>query len=116
LQFCQVNECEPGEHVTKKQHYGAYFEAQLGSLLEEPRIRNLLLVGFDSPVRLRVTVADALCRGCRATVLRDGVGTLEFPDSQEGRWAHLLAIRYIETCVGYTATSEDFVWACMGMG
>jgi len=114
LKFSRVIEPGPGDYVIRKQHYSAFFETHLESLLKELGIRNLVVVGFDSQVCLRATVTDALFRNYRVIVLRDSVGTLEFPDTREGRWSSLLAIRYIETCVGYTATSEDFVRACGG--
>ncbi len=56
-------------------------------------------------------MTDALYRNYRVIVLRDCVATSEFPETEEGRWSNFLAVRYFETCIGYTATAENFISA-----
>jgi hypothetical protein len=34
---------------------------------------------------------------------------MEFPETEAENWANFMAIRHIETTIGYTATSDDFV-------
>jgi nicotinamidase-related amidase len=103
---------EEGDYMIKKQHYSGFFETHLESLLKELGARNLVTVGFDSQICLRGTITDALYRNYRVIVLRDCIGTSEFPETEAGRWSNFLAVRFIETCIGYTATSEDFIRAC----
>ncbi|MSS73679.1 MAG: cysteine hydrolase [Candidatus Latescibacteria bacterium] len=114
LAFSKVIAPQEGEYLIKKQMYSGFFETHLDSLLRSLDIQNLVAVGFDSRICLGTTVTDAMYRGYRMTVLRDCCSTSEYEETKEGGWANFMAIRYIETCVGYTATSEDFVRACGG--
>jgi nicotinamidase-related amidase len=112
LAFSKVIAPEPGDPVIRKQMYSGFFETHLESLLKSLDATDLVVVGFDSRICLGTTVTDAMYRGYRVIVLRDGCGTSEYEETREGGWANFMAIRYIETCVGYTATSEAFVNAC----
>ncbi|MHC1773171.1 MAG: isochorismatase family cysteine hydrolase [Flexilinea sp.] len=100
------------DYVIRKQHYSGFFETHLESLLKELDCKDLIVVGFDSAICLRSTVLDALWRNYRITVIRDAIGTSEFPDTEEGNWANKLAVRFIETNIGYTCTSDEFLIAC----
>jgi ureidoacrylate peracid hydrolase len=51
-------------------------------------------------------------RSYRVVVLRDCIATGEYVETQEGGWANFIALRFIETGVGYTATAEEWVNAC----
>lgn len=112
LAFSRVIAPEPDDYLIKKQHYTGFFETHLESLLKELGARNLVTVGFDSMICLHNTVIDALYRNYRVIVLRDCVGTTEHVETREGGWMNWVAIRYIETNVGYTSTSEEFIRAC----
>jgi len=103
---------EPGDHFVKKQHYSGFFETHLESLLMDLRARNLVMVGFDSRICLGTTAVDAMYRGYRVIVLRDCARTYEFAETEEGKWANFMAIRQIETIVGYTSTRDEWVAAC----
>lgn len=102
--------------VIRKQMYSGFFETSLDSTLRNRNIKNLVMVGFDSRICLGTTAVDALYRNYRVIVLRDSVRTMEFPDTRDGEWANFMAIRQIETNVGYTATSDEFLAACDGAG
>lgn len=112
LAFSKIIAPEPGDHLIKKQFYSGFFETHLDSLLHSLGARNLVTVGFDSRICLGTTVVDAMYRSYRVIVLRDCTGTYEFAETEEGRWANFMAIRFIETCVGNTATAEDWIRAC----
>jgi ureidoacrylate peracid hydrolase len=112
LAFSQIIAPEEGDYLIKKQHYSGFFETHLESLLKELGARNLVTVGFDSMICLHGTVLDALYRNYRVIVLRDCVGTLEHVETKKEGWANWLAIRFIESNVGYTSTSHGFIQAC----
>lgn len=112
LEFADVIRPEPGEPVVRKQHYSGFFETDLDSVLRSRGISNIVAVGFDSRICLAATLTDGMYRGYRVVTLRDAIGTTEFPETAEGGWAGFLAVRYLESNVGYTATSADFIAAC----
>jgi nicotinamidase-related amidase len=98
--------------VVPKQMYSGFFETNLDSVLRNHGIHNLVVVGFDSRICLGSTVNDALFRNYRVIVLRDCVRTFEFPETRDEEWANFIAIRHIESNVGYTATAAEFIDAC----
>jgi ureidoacrylate peracid hydrolase len=102
--------------VIQKQMYSGFFETSLDSTLRNRNIQNIVMVGFDSRICLGSTAVDALYRNYRVVVLRDCVRTFEFPETRDGEWANFMAIRQIETNVGYTATSAEFLAACEPVG
>jgi hypothetical protein len=56
-------------------------------------------------------------RNYRVVVLRDAVGTSPYSTGEDaetgnGEWSAPGAIRFIETNVGYTATSSQWIAAC----
>lgn len=102
--------------LVRKQMYSGFFETNLDSVLRSRGVRNLVVVGFDTRVCLGSTVTDALFRNYRVIVLRDCVRTFEFPETAGGEWANFMAIRHIECNVGYTATADEFLAACAGLG
>jgi nicotinamidase-related amidase len=112
LAFSKVIAPEEGDYLIEKQLYSGFFETQLDSLLRSLDARNLVCVGFDSRICLATTVLDAMYRNYRVVVLRDGIGTIEERETEPERWANFLATRFIETNVGYTATSQDWISAC----
>jgi nicotinamidase-related amidase len=102
----------PGEPVIRKQLYSGFFETNLDSVLRGYGARNLVVVGFDSRICLGTTVTDAMYRDYRVVVLRDAIHTMEYPETKEGGWANFIAVRFIESNVGYTITTDDFITAC----
>jgi nicotinamidase-related amidase len=112
LEHAAVIAPEPGEPVIGKQLYSGFFETHLDSLLRGWGARNLVVVGFDSRICLATTVTEAMYRNYRVVVLRDATHTMEYPETESGGWANFLAIRFIESTVGYTATTDEFIRAC----
>ena len=112
LAFSDVIAPEPGDYLIKKQFYSGFFETHLDSLLHSLGARNLVAVGFDSRICLGTTVTDAMYRSYKVIVLRDCIATSEYEETREGGWANFMALRFIETTVGYTSTAEEWIAAC----
>jgi nicotinamidase-related amidase len=117
LAYSNVIAPQPGEHEVRKQMYSGFFETELDSLLRSLDAYTLVTVGFDSRICLASTTIDAMYRNYRVVVLRDAVGTSpistgESADTGNGESSALTAVRFIETNVGYTATSEQWIKAC----
>jgi nicotinamidase-related amidase len=115
LTFSRVIAPEADDYVIKKQLYSGFFETHLDSLLRSLNARNLVTVGFDSRICLGTTVVDAMYRNYRVIVLRDSTATTEYVETQAEGWANWMAIRFIETCVGYTATAAEWIAACQAV-
>jgi nicotinamidase-related amidase len=109
--FDYLPEIEPGPEdlVVRKQHYSGFADTRLDEVLQERRIRDLFVAGFDARVCVSATATDALARDYRVFVLRDAIATTE-PD--EGGDALAAALRYLEVCVGYSVATADFVAGC----
>jgi nicotinamidase-related amidase len=103
----------PGKEsvLIRKQMYSGFFETELESALRNSGIKNLIAVGFDANICLKYTLTDAMYRNFRVVVLRDCVRTMEFPETEAENWANFMAIRHIETAIGYTSTSSEFIAA-----
>ena len=117
LAHSQIIAPDEGEHLIRKQLYSGFFETHLDSLLRSLDACNLVTVGFDSRICLATTVLDAMYRNYRVVVLRDCVGTAAEATGSatadiERQRANDDAIRFIETNVGYTSTSEEWIEAC----
>jgi nicotinamidase-related amidase len=112
LGFANVIAPAAGEPVVEKQVFSGFFETNLDSVLRGYRARNLVVVGGDGMICLGTTVIDAMYRNYRVVALRDCVITNEYPDTRAAEWASFMAIRQIETTVGYTITTQQFIAAC----
>jgi ureidoacrylate peracid hydrolase len=51
-------------------------------------------------------------RNYRVIVLRDCTSTGEYVETAAEGWANWMAIRFIESNVGYTSTAAEWVHAC----
>lgn len=116
LEHAPIIAPEPDEPLVRKQMYSGFFETNLDSVLRGYGAKNLVVVGFDSRICLGTTVTDAMYRDYRVVVLRDATWTMEYPETVEGGWANWMAIRFIESNVGYTVTTDAFIGACEAVG
>ena len=73
------------------------------------------MVGFDSRICLATTAIDAMYRNYRVIVLRDCTATEEYVETQAEGWANWMAIRFLESTVGYTSTAAEWVDACRSL-
>ena len=104
-----------GDYLVRKQHYSGFFDTNLDSVLRSLNAYNLVTVGFDSRVCLGNTITDAMYRNYRVIALRDAIRTIEEVETAGEQWANILAVRFIETHVGYTCTTEQWMLACTGI-
>ncbi len=93
---------------------------QINGLCRRLDIDTLFYVGFMADLCL-VNIPGAIRElagtfGYRCVVLRDCTTAYEFADTCEGRWMTRAAVRHIETALGYSASSADFVAACQHAG
>ena len=100
-----------GDTLIQKQMYSGFFETELESAFRNANIKNIIAVGFDANICLKYTLVDALYRNYQVIVLRDCIKTSEFPETLEGGWANFMTVRHIETAIGYTSTSQEFISA-----
>jgi nicotinamidase-related amidase len=112
LAFSKVIAPEPEDHVIRKQFFSGFFETHLDSLLRGLGVKDLVLVGFDSRICLRMTAIDAMMRNYRVITLRDCISTYEYEETRPEGWANFLALRELETFCGYSASVGDWIQAC----
>ena len=112
LAFSDIIAPGPAERLIEKQVYSGFFETHLDSTLRGFGIRNLVVAGGDGLICLGTTCIDAMYRDYRVVGLRDAILSGEWPETREGAWRGFMAIRQIETTVGYTATTDEFISAC----
>ena len=103
------------DFLVKKQHYSGFFDTQLDSLLRSLNVHNIVAVGFESQVCLGTTLTEAMYRNYQVVVLRDAIATAEWVETAEARWANFVALRFIETHVGFSCTTEQWVRACAAL-
>lgn len=116
LYISQVIAPAAGDFLIRKQHYSGFFDTGLDSLLRSLNAYNLVAVGFESQICLGATVTEGMYRNYRVFVLRDAIATAEWVETAQERWANFLAVRYIETHVGLTCTTEQWIQACDRLG
>jgi nicotinamidase-related amidase len=117
LEYSEIIRPGHGNYHIAKQMYSGFFETTLESLLTGLGVTNLIMVGFDSNICLAMTAVEAMYRDYCVIALRDAIGTSPHangytPFSDEASWLVERAIRFIETNVGYTARSNDWILAC----
>jgi nicotinamidase-related amidase len=117
LEYSEIIRPGCGDYHIVKQMYSGFFETTLESLLTGLGVTNLIMVGFDSNICLAMTAVEAMYRDYRVIALRDAIGTSPHangyvPSSPEADWLAERAIRFIETNVGYTAASNDWILGC----
>ncbi len=93
---------------------------QLNGLCRRMDIDTLLYVGFMADLCL-MNIPGAIREmaskfGYRCVVLRECTTAYEFADTYEGGWMTRAAIRLIESGLGYSASSTDFIAACEDVG
>ncbi len=87
---------------------------QFDAWLRSKGIDTLVYIGFctnlcilDSPASMKPMAG----RGYRCILLREATLAVEFPETIEQRVCTQVALRYIESWVGYTASTADFAAA-----
>ena len=89
---------------------------QLNGLCRRMDIDTLFYVGFMADiclVNISGAIRDMKRLGYRCIVLRECTTAYEYPDTYEGRWMLRAMLRRIETGLGYTASTQDFIDAAL---
>lgn len=97
----------PGEPVIDKPGKGAFYGTDLGALLAEEGVTQLIVTGVTTEVCVHTTVREANDRGFECLVLSDCVGSY-FPEFHRVGLAMIAAQGGI---FGWTATSSDYLAA-----
>ena len=107
---------QPGDYMCKKLVYSGFFDTPTDTLLRNLGIKNLVAVGFATNACLHATLTDAMYRNYRAILLRDCTAGMECDDTYRAMALTQAFLRFIETHVGYTSTSQEFLHACQEAG
>jgi len=68
---------QPGEHQVAKTTYSGFYRTDLEPLLKKLQVEELILTGCVTNICILYTAADAVMRGYRVCVARDGVAALD---------------------------------------
>lgn len=112
LRFPVALEPQPGDHYIRKHVYSGFFDTRLDTLLRNLSVHNLICVGFVANACLLFTIADAVYRNYKVVLLRDCTLASELPEGFEGLRQTQYMIQWIETIIGTTVTSSEFIAAC----
>ena len=112
LQFPAAVEPQPGDHFVRKHCYSGFFDTRLDTLLRNLRVHNLICVGFVADACLFTTITDAVFRNYKVILLRDCTLASELPHEVEEMRNTQRMVLWIETIIGTTVTSMEFVQAC----
>lgn len=102
---------QPGDHVSPKLFYSGFHGTHTDTLLRNLGVRNLVAVGFATNACVHTTLTEAMYRNYRVILLRDCTAGMECDDTYRDMALTRAFVRFIETHVGYTATSEGFLHA-----
>jgi nicotinamidase-related amidase len=112
LQYSDIIAPRPGDYFIRKHTHSAFFDTRLDTLLRNLGVRTLICAGFALDVCLGNTMMDAVWRNYRCLLLRDCTYAIEIAGIDEpGRWTERW-ITYVESCIGYTLTSAEFIAEC----
>jgi nicotinamidase-related amidase len=101
----------PGDYFIRKHTYSGFYETRLDSLLKNLGTKNILCAGFSEDVCVLLTLADAVFRGYRTILFRDGTLATELPE-EIGQFSHTQRTTlWIESFLGPTTTSKEFISA-----
>ncbi len=102
---------QPGDYFIRKHTYSGFFETRLDSLLRNLGVSHLICAGFSEDVCVLLTLAHAVFLGYHPILVRDGTLATELPDEvQEFRHTRRTTL-WIESFLGPTTTSEQFIAA-----
>ncbi len=83
----------PRDTVISKKSYSGFFDTELDRVLKEGNISELLVAGCVTNICVLYTVADAVQRGYKVSVLKDCVAALDQED-------HEFALRQMQDVLG----------------
>jgi nicotinamidase-related amidase len=102
-----------GDYFVRKIAYSAFHETRLDSLLRHLGVRHLVAVGFSASECLLGTLIDAFNRDYDIVLLRDCTrGGAMTPTEREQDTFTRRMVLWMETYLGYSSTSPQFMEAC----
>ena len=116
FQFSKCVAPQPGDQLAKKLVYSGFYGTFTDTLLRNMGVKNLVAVGFATNACLHTTLTEAMYRNYRVILLRDCTAGMECDDTYREMTLTKSFLRFIETHVGYTSTSDDFLAACRTLG
>lgn len=102
---------QPGDYFIRKHTYSGFFETRLDGLLRNLGVKNLICAGFAADVCVLFTLAEAVFRGYTTVLVRDCTLAAEHPDEVDQFIQTQRTIRWIETFLNSTITTDDFLKA-----
>jgi nicotinamidase-related amidase len=102
---------QSNDYFIRKHTYSGFFETRLDSLLRNLSAQNLICAGFAEDVCVLFTIADAVFRGYYPILVRDGTLAPELPDEITDFKQTKRMTTYIESFLGPSTTSKDFIAA-----
>jgi nicotinamidase-related amidase len=102
---------QTGDYFIRKHTYNGFFETRLDSLLRNLGVRNLICAGFSEDVCVLFTLANAVFLGYNTILVRDGTLATELPDEVEEFKHTQRTTLWIESFLGPSTTSEQFMAA-----
>jgi len=116
FQYSKCVRPQPGEHECKKLFYSGFFGTQLDTLLRNMGVKNLVAVGFVTNACVHTTLTDAMYRNYRVILLRDCTAGMECDDTYQQMTLTNAFIRFVETHIGFTSTSREFLQGLKRIG
>ena len=101
---------EPGDYYIRKHFYSGFNDTRLDTLLRNLDVKTLFCVGFDASVCLLCTIIDAWELDYQIVLLRDATLAIEIPEDEEIGYSFTKRmIKWIESMLGYSITTEQFL-------
>lgn len=75
IEWAEGVEVLPGEFISEKRRYSAFFETGLNLLLKEAGVDQVVVVGVKSHVCIRATIQDAFGWGYRPILVQEATGS-----------------------------------------
>jgi ureidoacrylate peracid hydrolase len=115
LKIPEIIEPQPTDYFIRKHVYSGFYNTRLDTLLRNLGVKNLISVGYLTPVCLMTTLLDALYRNFKVILLRDCTLAAEssLEESKDILFSNntTRSIRYVECFIGVTIASDDFIKA-----
>lgn len=102
---------QPGDYFIRKHTYDGFYETRLDSLLRNLGVRHLICAGFSEDVCVLLTLASAVFHGYNTILVRDGTLATELPDEVLEFKHTQRTTQWIESFLGPSTTSEQFMAA-----
>jgi nicotinamidase-related amidase len=106
---------QPADYYVRKHTFSGFFETRLDSVLRNLGARTLLCAGFVADCCVFYTLGDAVFRGYHTILMRDCTLAAELPHEVASLTQTQRTILWIESILGPTAATADFLKAASGL-